>query len=68
MGLMVNRTKVKFDLIKLKGGGRILRLTEPDSGLTLEKKLDPSEAVVQQKEHLLRIFEAALARAEIRAA
>ena len=57
---MVDRDKVQFDLIKLAGGGRILRLTEPQSGLALEKKLAPANAVVRQKEKLLRAFEAAV--------
>jgi hypothetical protein len=65
---MVDRDKIQFDLIKLVGGERLLRLTEPQSGLSLEKKLAPADAVVRQKEKLLRVFEAALARAEALAA
>lgn len=66
--LMVDRDTIQFDLIKLGGGERLLRLTEPQSGLSLEKKLTPADAVVRQKEHLLRVFEAALARAAALAA
>lgn len=66
--LMIDRATIQFDLVKLAGGGRILRLTEPQSGLTLEKKLAQADAVVRQKEKLLRVFEAALARAEMAAA
>ena len=65
---MVDRNKIQFDLIKLAGGERILRLTEPQSGLALEKKLAPEDAVVRQKEKLLRAFEDALARVELAAA
>jgi len=65
---MVDRDKIQFDLIKLAGGGRILRLTEPQSGLALEQKLAPGDAVARQKEKLLRAFEAALARVELAAA
>ena len=65
---MVDRDKIQFDLIKLLNGKRILCLTEPQSGLALEKKLAPSDAVVRQKEQLLRAFEAALARVELAAA
>jgi hypothetical protein len=65
---MVDRDKFQFDLIKLLNGDRILRLTEPRSGLTLEKKLAPADAVVRQKEKLLRAFEAALSRIELAAA
>jgi hypothetical protein len=65
---MVERDKIQFDLVKLLNGGRLLRLTDPRSGLTLEKKLAPTEAVVRQKERLLRALEAALARVEATAA
>ena len=62
---MVDRNKIQFDLIKLAGGERILRLTEPQSGLALEKKLAPADVVVRQKEKLLSAFQAALARVEL---
>ncbi len=62
--VMADRGRIEIDLIKLAGAERILRLTEPSSGLSLEKKLAPSEAVVRQEERLGRVFEAALARAE----
>ena len=65
---MVDRDKIQFDLIKLVSGERILRLTEPQSGLSLEKKLLPADAVVRQKEKLLRVFQTALAQAETVAA
>ena len=65
---MVDRDKIQFDLIKLADGGRLLRLTEPQSGLALEKRLAPADAVVRQKEKLLGAFEAALARVELAAA
>ncbi len=64
---MVARENIHFDLIKLVSGERLLRLTEPTSGLSLEKKLAPEDAVVRQKEKLLRAFEAALARLEVAA-
>ncbi|HEX3988138.1 MAG TPA: hypothetical protein VHZ30_01825 [Verrucomicrobiae bacterium] len=50
--------------MKLLNGERILRLTDPQSGLSLEKKLNPSDAVVRQKQRLLQIFNTALASAE----
>ena len=65
---MVDRKNIQIDLIKLVGGGRLLRLTEPQSGLALEKKLDPQKPVASQKESLFGVFEAALARAELAAA
>ena len=65
---MVASDKIQIDLIKLISGERLLRLTEPQSGLALEKKLDPKQPVVRQRERLFSVFEAALARAELSAA
>ena len=65
---MFDRNRIQIELIKLAGGERLMRLTEPESGLTLERKLDPQRAVVRQKERLLGVFEAALARAQLLAA
>jgi hypothetical protein len=65
---MTDRSRIQIDLIKLAGGDRLLRLSEVQSGLSLEKKLDPQKPVVGQKEKLLGVFEAALARAELVAA
>jgi len=67
-GNMVDRDKIQFDLIKLLNGERLLLLTEPQSGLALEQKLAPADAVVRQKEKLLSAFQAALARVELSAA
>jgi hypothetical protein len=61
---MAGPDKIQFDLLKLLNGERILRLTDPQSGLSLEKKLNPSDAVVRQKQRLLQIFNTALASAE----
>ena len=65
---MVSRDKIQIDLIKLLSGERLLRLTEPQSGLALEKRLDPKQPIVRQRERLFSVFEAALARAELSAA
>jgi hypothetical protein len=62
---MGDHEKIQFDLVKLLSGERILRLTDPQSGLCLEKTLKPDEAVVGQKDRLLQVFEAALARADM---
>jgi hypothetical protein len=61
---MAERTRIQLDLVKLLDGQRILRLTDPQTGLSLEKKLNPADAVVRQKERLLQVFEAAQSRAE----
>ena len=65
---MVDRSKIQIDLLKLTSGDRILRLSEAQSGLALEKKLDAKQSVVRQKERLLGVFEAALVRADALAA
>ena len=65
---MVDRKNIQIELIKLVSGERLLRLTEPQSGLALEKKLDPQKPVASQKEKLFGVFEAALARADLAAA
>jgi hypothetical protein len=65
---MIDLSTIQIDLIKLVSGERLLRLTEPQSGLSLEKKLDATQPVVRQKKRLLGVFEAALARAELSAA
>ena len=62
---MIDRSKIQIDLIKLAGGERLLRLTETQSGLSLEKSSRPASTVVRQKERLLGVFEAALAREEL---
>jgi hypothetical protein len=62
---MIDRGKIQVELIKLQGGERLLRLTEPQSGLSLERKLDPARPVIDQKKQLLSAFDAALARAEL---
>ena len=62
---MASRENIQINLVKLIGGERLLRLTDPESGLALEKKLDPKQPVVRQKERLLGVFEAALAKAGI---
>jgi hypothetical protein len=62
---MVDRDKIQFELLKLTSGERLLRLTDPQSGLSLGEKLCPADSVVRQKEKLFRMFDAALARAEL---
>ena len=62
---MIDREKIQMELVKLKGGQRLLRLTEPKSGLSLERKLNPEQPVADQKKQLLSVFEAARARAEL---
>jgi hypothetical protein len=65
---MADRGKIQIALVKLANGERLLRLTEPRSGLSLEKSLDAARPVARQKECLLGIFEAVLAKAELQPA
>ena len=62
---MVNRADIQIEMVKLPGGERLLRLADPASGLALERKLDATQSVHQQKEQLLDVFESALKRAEL---
>jgi hypothetical protein len=62
---MIDRSRIQIELTRLKTGNRLLRLTDPQSGLSLERKLDENKPVAHQKENLLSIFEAALSRAEL---
>ena len=65
---MLKQGKIQIDSIKLAGGERLLRLTEPISGFALERKLDERLPVIQQKEQLFQMFEAALRIAQESAA
>lgn len=64
---MVNRDAIQIELVKLPGGERLLRLTEPRSGLALERKVNAARPVHDQKQQLLDVFEIALKQAELTA-
>jgi hypothetical protein len=61
---MIKRGNIQTELIKLKSGERLLRLTDRQSGLSLERKLDSKRPLIDQKKQLLSVFEAALAQVE----
>ena len=61
---MYDRGKTQIDLIKLAESGRLLRVSEPQSGLSLERKIDNKRPVQDQKRQLIEIFEATLARTQ----
>ena len=61
---MLDPGEIQIDLIKLAEGGRLLRVTEPLSGLSLERKIDSKRPVHDQKRRLMEIFEATLAQAQ----
>jgi hypothetical protein len=56
---------VQIDLIRLANGERLLRFTEPKSGIALERNLDPARPVSEQKTKLAKVFEAAVAQAQL---
>ena len=49
-------------MFKLADGARVLCLTEPISGLTLEKRLDPAKPIAHQTNHWKRVFHTFLRR------
>jgi hypothetical protein len=53
---------IEMLLLKLADGARILRFSDPESGLSLEKRLDPSRSVARQKERWAQVFTAMLER------
>ncbi len=53
---------VELLLLKLADGGRILRFSEPQSGLYLEKRLDTRDPVVRQKARWKAVLVAMLER------
>jgi hypothetical protein len=64
-GCVADHNKIEIELIKLASGARLLRFTEPKSGLTLERKLDPNRPVSEQKDALAKVFQAALEQAQL---
>ena len=54
-----------MDLIKLADGERLLRFTDRTSGLSVERKLDSTRPVNEQKKQLSEVFAAAVARAQL---
>ena len=56
------KREIELLLLKLADGGRILRLSESQSGLCLEKRLDPQESVARQKDRWKQVFVAMLER------
>lgn len=53
---------IEMLLLKLTDGARILRLSDPGSGLCLEKRLDPTQSVALQKQRWVQAFTAMLER------
>lgn len=62
---MLEADKVQIDLIKLADGARLLRFTDAQSGLSVERRLDPARSAAEQKQQLGEVFQAAVARAQL---
>ncbi len=62
---VANRNNIEVELVKLPNGVRLLRFTQPKSGLTLERKLDPNRPVSDQKDALAKVFPSALTQAHL---
>jgi hypothetical protein len=56
------KRNIEMLLLKLADGARILRFIEPESGLCLEKRLDPAQPVARQKERWQHVFATMLER------
>jgi hypothetical protein len=56
------KRSIELVLLKLADGGRVLRFSEPSSGLCLEKGLDPNQSVAGQKARWEQVFIAMLER------
>jgi hypothetical protein len=53
---------IEMLLLKLADGARVLRISEPESGLCLEKRLDAAQSVARQKQRWKNVFSAMLER------
>lgn len=62
---MSQNDETRMDLIKVAGGSRLLRFTDSRSGVSVERKLDDTRSVAEQKSQLGEVFEAAVARAQL---
>jgi hypothetical protein len=59
---------IQITLLKLKDDTRLLRLTEPETGLTLVRAIDPGQPLLKQKRQMQALLGVTLARAEALAA
>lgn len=50
------KIEIELLMLKLVDGERILRFSDPVSGLCLEKRLDPKQPVAAQTRHLRQAF------------
>lgn len=55
---------IQITLLRLKDGSRLLRLSEPETGLALERTLNPSRPMLRQQQQLKALFESMIQRAD----
>lgn len=56
---------LQITLLRLKDGSRLLRLSEPETGLALERTLNPQRPLLAQKQQLKALFESMIQRADV---
>jgi hypothetical protein len=44
---------LKIEMTKLEEGSRLIRVTDPELGVSLEKKANPSPSIAKQKDQLV---------------
>ena len=57
--------KIQITLLRLKDGTRLLRLSEPETGLAFERALNHNRPLLRQKQALRALFDSMLQRAEL---
>lgn len=50
----------RIQLVQLTGGQKLMRIEDPATGLSVERKLAPELPLVAQKNKLVRLFETLL--------
>jgi hypothetical protein len=56
------KRQIEMMMLKLADGARILRFSEPELGICLEKRLDGVRPVLGQQKHWQEVFEKLLER------
>jgi len=56
---------IQITLLKLKDGSRLLRLTESETGLALERAIHLQRPLLAQKQKLKALFESMIQRADV---
>ncbi|MFM2178299.1 MAG: hypothetical protein RL015_2397 [Verrucomicrobiota bacterium] len=56
---------IQITLLKLKESSQLLRLTEPETGLALERAINPQRPLLAQKQQLKALFESMIQRADV---